>query len=146
MSKWRAKALKCFPAMRREIEATESIAALWVEMIARLHSHYRSGIQENVADSSDYVRAVCMYAAWCRTAESQSTQEAALIEFYESFPKFALQCPEPVYRKILADLVSNIGMAEVEKMGLALNESDLKRFHTDARQADDDRMRRSRKQ
>jgi hypothetical protein len=146
MSKWRAKALEYFPAMRTEIEATDSIVALWVEVIARLHSHYRSDIQENLADSSEYVRAVCMYAAWCRSAESQGTQEAALIEFYEHLPKFALQCPEPVYRKILADLVSNLGMAEIEKMGLALNESDLKTFRADAQQADDNRKRRPRKQ
>jgi hypothetical protein len=146
MSKWRAKALEHFPAMRMEIEATGSIANLWVELIARLHRHYRSGIQENPTEAPEYVRAVCTYAIWCSRSESQHTQDAALVEFYEYFPKFALECPEPVYWKILADLVSNIGMAEVERMGVGLNDSDLTRFHADARQADDDRKRKSRKQ
>jgi hypothetical protein len=143
MSKWRAQALEFFPAMRMEIEATESIANLWIALIARLHSHYRCSFQENPAESSEFVRAVCMYAIWCSRSESPGTQDAALVEFYEYFPKFALQCPEPVYRNILTDLVSNLGMAEVEKMGLILNASDLRRFLADARQADVDRKRRS---
>ena len=87
-----------------------------------------------------------MYAIWCDRSESQSTQEAAWIEFYEYFPEFALKCPEPVYRKIIADLVSNIGMAEVEKMGCSLDQTDHNKFLADARQADDDRKRKSQKQ
>jgi len=54
-----------------------------------------------------------------------------------------LKYPEAVYRRIVADLVSYIGMAEVEKMGCALTQSDLKKFLTDAHQADVDRKRRS---
>jgi len=58
-------------------------------------------------------------------------------------PGEALKYPEAVYRRIVADLVSYIGMAEVEKMGCALTQSDLKKFLTDAHQADVDRKRRS---
>jgi hypothetical protein len=145
MSKWRAKALECFPAMRTEIEATESIANLWVELIARLHGHYRSGIQENPNEPTEYVRAVCMYAIWCSKSESPRTQDAAFIEFYEYFPRFALQCPEPTYWKIVSDLLSNLGMAEVEKMGAILKDADRERFLADARRSDHDRTRKSRK-
>ena len=75
----------------------------------------------------------------------QYTREAAWTEFYEYLPGFAFQCPEPVYRKIIADLVSNIGMAEVEKMGCSLNQADRNKFLTDAQQAEDDRKRASQK-
>jgi len=143
MSKWRAKALEHFPAIRKEIEAADSISALWIELIAMLHSHYRSGVQDNQIEGAGYVRSVSMYAIWCSRSESQRIRDAALIEFYEYLPKFALECPETVYRRIVADLVSNIGMAEVAKMGAVLAEADRKRFLTDAHKADDDRKRKS---
>jgi len=141
-SAWRAKALEWFPAMRTEIQAAESIGQLWIELIARLQSHYR---EESPSESSELVRGVCMYAIWCTRSESQRIREAAFIEFYGYFPKFALQCPETVYRQILADLISNIGVIEVEKMGAALAQSDLNRFLADAHQADDGRKAKSKK-
>lgn len=80
-----------------------------------------------------------MYAVWCAGSESHRVQDAAVVEFYQYFPKFALECPEPVYRSILTDLVSNIGVAEVEKMGVRLNESDRKRFLVGACEVEDER-------
>ena len=68
-----------------------------------------------------------------------------MIEFYEYFPKFALQCPDSVYRKILDDLVSHIGIKEVRKMGAVLAQADLNLFLTDAQRVDDDRKRKSKK-
>jgi hypothetical protein len=124
-----------------EIEAAESVGGLWIELMARVHQHYGSGI-----DSPEFIRAVCMYAIWCDRSQSQQTQEAAWIEFYEYFPKFALKwCTEPVYRKIVADLVSNIGIAEIEKMGCSLEPADLDKFMADTRQADNHRKRKSQK-
>jgi hypothetical protein len=146
MSKWRAKALEYFPALRMEIQAADSVGGLWVDLIAHLHSYYRSGPEEKTKESPELIRAVSMYAIWCDKSESQCTQEAAWIEFYDYFPKFALQCPELVYREIIADLVLNIGMAEIEKMGCSLDQATHNRFLADARQADDDRRRKPQKQ
>jgi len=145
MSKWRTRAFECFPGMRSEIERAQSVADLWVELICRVHTHYRSGLHENAAEPSDFFHGVCLYATWCARSESHRVQDAAVVEFYQHFPRFALECPEPVYRSILAELVSNIGVAEVEKMGVGLKESDRERFIVNAREADDERRRRSRK-
>jgi len=145
MSKWRDKALEYFPALRVEIQAADSVARLWVDLIARLHSCYRSSPDETAKGSPELIRAVSMYAIWCDRSDCQCTREAAGIEFYEYFPKFALHCPQPVYRKIIADLVSNIGMPEVEKMGCSLDQTDRAKFLADARQAEDDRKRKSQK-
>ena len=106
----------------------------------------RATISKNARlKSAELVRAVCMYAIWCTRSESQRTREAGLIEFYQYFPKFALQCPDPVYLEILNDLISNIGIKEVEKMGATLAQADLNRFLMDAQSVDDDRKRRSKK-
>lgn len=128
--------------MRGEIQAAESVGELWIDLIARLHHNY---VDESPSESPELVRAICMYAIWCTRSESWRTREPALIEFYEYFPKFALHCPEPVYRQVVADLVSNIGLIEVEKMGATLAPADLKRFLTDAHQANDNLKKKSKK-
>jgi hypothetical protein len=145
MSKWRARALDVFPEMRAEIESAESVGRLWIELISRLHGHYSSAQHATPRESPDLFRAICLYAIWCVGSDSLETQQAAGIEFYFYLPRFALQSPDSVYRRFIRELVTNMPMAEIEKMGGSLKPSDLKRFLADVRQADEERQRRSRK-
>src|SRR5580658_8758506 len=87
----------------------------------------------------------CGYAIWCTGSDSREAQQAVGIEFYFCLPQFALRCPDPAYRRLIRELITNMPMAEREKMGGGLKPSDLKRFLADVRQAEDERRRRSRK-
>jgi hypothetical protein len=114
---------------------------LWIELILRVQAHYRSGDD----DPNEFVRSLLLYAVWCARSESPRTREAAFIEFYYWFPKFAMEGPEPVHRRVIADLVSILGMSEIEQMGAALRPPELKKFRTDAQAAADELRRRSQK-
>ena len=94
---------------------------------------------------SNSVRAICLYATWCTASDSPETQQAAAIEFYFYLPRFALQCPDSVYKRFIQELIANLPLMEITKMGGGLQPSDLKRFLADVRQAEDERRRRSRK-
>src|SRR5258707_12639995 len=109
MSMWRAKALECFPYLRSDIESAESIGALWIDLMARFKSHYRNEPGDQVGESPEFIRAVCLYAIWCAGSRSPGTIEAAWIEFYEYLPKNALQRPASTCKSIVRDMVANIG-------------------------------------
>src|ERR1700691_591717 len=72
--------------------------------------------------------AICLYAIWCTGSDSREAQQAAGVEFYFYLPQFALRCPDPAYRRFIRELITNMPMAEIEKMGGGLKPSDLKRF------------------
>jgi len=131
--------------MRAEIESTESVGSLWIELISRFHGHYSSEIEDAPTNSPALVRATCLYAIWCDRSESSTTQEAARIEFYEDLPTFALQCTRLNRQRLIRDLVANLGTEEIAKMGVSLGAADLERFQAEARSADGDRRRRSQK-
>ena len=145
VSKWRAKALELFPDMRADVQSAESVGGLWIELISRLESHYNSEPLATPGETSKLFRAICLYAIWCTRSDSLETQQAAEVEFYYSLPRFALQCPDLVYRRLTRELIANIGMTETEKMGGALKPGELKKFRADVRQAEDERQRRSQK-
>lgn len=146
MSKWRARALELFPEMRSEVESAKSVGALWIELIMRVHCQFSAETDAATQDSKNLFRAICLYATWCRAADSPKTQEAAAIEFYFDLPSNALRCPAPVYKRIIHELVANLPLREVEEMGGgSLQPDELKRFLRDVEQADDERRRRSQK-
>jgi hypothetical protein len=145
VSKWRARALELFPDMRTDIQSAESVGRLWTELILRLERHYSAHPNLATQDSPNLIRAICLYAAWCKGSDSAETREAAAINFYFELPRFALQRPASVYQRFIQELIENLPVMEIEKMGGALQPSDLKRFLADARQAEDERRQRSRK-
>lgn len=145
MSRWRARALELFPDMRSEIHSSESVGRFWIELTARFKDQYRSETGDEPKEPPTVIRNTCLYAVWCERSESPDTREAAGIEFYEYLPSFALQCPRPSYQRLIRDLVANLGIEEVEKMGVSLEPAESRRFLADARQANEDRRRRSRK-
>jgi hypothetical protein len=137
--------LECFPHMRSDIQFAESIGAFWIDLIANFQRLYGHEPHDELGEAPEFVRALCLYATWCAGSRSLSTRQAAWIEFYEYLPAFALRCPEIIYRRIVRDLVTNIGIGEVEKMGCSLKLSDLNRFLSCARESEDERKRRSQK-
>jgi hypothetical protein len=145
---WRAKALELFPQLRPEVEAAENVGSLWIELACRFQNYYSSGIEAE-EDSSKLIRAVCLYAIWCIRSDSHDTQQAALIEFYEVIPRFAISCTAFIYKRILNDLIQNLGIEEIERsagtIGGNMNPGELKKFLADVRQADYERQKRSRK-
>jgi len=145
VSRWRAKALDLFPGMRAEIQSAESIGRLWIELILRLERHYSAHPDAAIQDSPNLLRAICLYATWCKASGSPVTQEAAAINFYWELPRFALQRPASVYRQFIQELIETLPLVEMEKMGGCLQPSDMERFLADVRQAEDERRRRSRK-
>ena len=143
MSKWRAKALELFPDMRTEVESADSVGALGIELIMRLLCHYNADAA--TGDRPNLFRAICLYATWCKGSDSPKTQEVAAIEFYFGLPRFALLCPDSVYKRFIQDLTANLPLKEIEEMGSSLQPGDLKKFLADVRQAEDERRRRSQK-
>ena len=71
MSKWRARALELFPDMRTEVESADSVGALWIELIMRLQHHYDA--DEASRDDPNLFRSICLYATWCKGADSPKT-------------------------------------------------------------------------
>jgi len=149
MSQWRAKALELFPDMRPTIEAAESAGGLWIELAGRFKRYYSSLDGQEQKQSPNLIRAICLYAIWCTRSDSSTTREAAWIEFYEHVPRYAFRCKAPTYKRIIEDLVANIGLAEIEKssstFGTYMKPDQLKKFMADARLADRESQRRSRK-
>jgi len=145
VSKWRAKALDLFPGMRTEIQSAESIGRLWIELMLSLERHYSVHHDATTQDSSNPLRAICLYATWCRGSDSPVTREAAAISFYWELPRFGLQRPASVYKQFIRELTETLPLMEMEKMGGCLEPSDMERFLADIRQAEDERRRRSRK-
>jgi hypothetical protein len=140
MSKWRAKALELFPDMRSEIQSAESIGRLWIELMARFERYYGPASNQTKEPSSQ-VRATALYASWCSRSESLEVQEPAHIEFYEYLPRFALQCSDANFKRIIRDLVRTLGIAEIEKMGCSLKAGDLKRFLATAKDLEEEARR-----
>jgi len=145
VSKWRARALDLFPDMRMDIQSAESVGRLWIELILRLEPHYSAHPDVATQDSPNLLRAICFFATWCKASDSPETREAAAIHFYFELPRFALQRPASVYKRFIQELIASLPVMEIEKMGGALQPSDMKRFLADVRQADDERRQRSRK-
>jgi hypothetical protein len=141
VSKWRARALDLFPDMRTNIETAESVGRLWIELILRLERHYSAHPYGATQDSPNLLRAICLYATWCKGSDSPETRQAAAIEFYFELPRFAL--PASVYKRFIQDLIANLPLMEIEQMGGGLQPSDIKRFLADVRQAEDERRQRS---
>jgi hypothetical protein len=148
MSQWRAKALELFPDMRSTIEAAESVGALWIELAVRFQRYYSSLDGPEQQESHELIRAICLYAIWCARSDSSTAREAAWIEFYENVPRYAFRCKADTYKKIIEDLVANVGLAEIEKFpafGAYMKPDQLKKFMGDVRQADHERQQCSRK-
>jgi len=146
MDDWRAKALQLFPNMHSEIRSAESVGTFWIELASRFHRHYDNASGKG---SPKLIRAIYLYAIWCTRSKSPDTQQAAWIEFYENLPRFALQCEPTIYKAILRDLVANIGMDEIEKsagtIGAYMKPGQIDKFLEDARFANQERQRISRK-
>lgn len=149
MDDWRAKALQLFPDMHSEIQSAESVGTLWIELASRFHRCYGKASSETLEQPPTFIRAICLYAIWCTGSGCPDTQQAAWIEFYEDVPRYALQCKPTVYKAILKDLVANMGIEEIEKsagtIGAYLKPGQIERFLADARQANQERQRISRK-
>jgi len=145
VSKWRARALDLFPDMRTDIQSAESVGRLWIELLLRLERHYSSHPDVATQDSPNLLRAICLYATWCKGSDSPETREAAAINFYFELPRFALQRPASIYKQFIQELIANLPVREIEKMDGVLQPSDMKRFLADVRQAEDERRQRSRK-
>jgi hypothetical protein len=149
MSAWRAKALELFPSLRCEVEAAKTVGFLWIELVSRFQRCYDSEMAVAQNGSTELLRSICLYAIWCTRSDSFATQEAALIQFYEGIPRFAIQSESSRYKRIVADLIQNLGLAEIEKSAgttaIALRSDELKKFLADARQAENERQKRLRK-
>lgn len=149
MSAWRARALELFPSLRCEVEAAKTVGFLSIELVSRFQRYYDSEIAVAQNGSTELLRSICLYAIWCTRSDSLATQEAAFIQFYEGIPRFAIQSESYRYKRIVADLSQNLGLAEIEKsagrIAIALGSDELKRFLADARQAENDRQKRLRK-
>ena len=143
MSKWRARALELFPDMRTEVESADSVGALWIELTMRLQQH--DDANDASQDDPNLFRSICLYATWCKGADSPKTQGVAAIEFYLGLPRFALRSREFVYKRFIQDLIANLPLEQIEEMGSSLQPGDLKRFLADVRQAEDERRHRSQK-
>jgi hypothetical protein len=81
MSVWRRVALERFPDLRSQIERTESVGMLWIE----LYSTFCRAHEEPV--DNDLIRRFYLYAWWC-LKESKSTEvsDKAGMGFYEELP------------------------------------------------------------
>src|SRR4051812_7033105 len=121
MSAWRAKALELFPEIRSTVESAPSIADLWVELAVQFQRHYTGAPEAGTAPT---IHPICLYAAWCTGSSSQAVCEAASIEFYEYLPRFALALPEEGCKRVVRDIVANIGTAELKKMGCTLERAE----------------------
>ena len=131
--------------MRTDIQSAESVGRLWIELILRLERHYSAHPDVATQDSPNLLRAICLYATWCTGSDSPETREAAAINFYFELPRFALQRSASVYKRFIQDLIENLPVMEIEKMGGCLQPSDMETFLADVRQAEEERRQRSRK-
>ena len=149
MSRWRAKALELFPDLRSEIQSSESGGSLWIELVVRFQRHYEPPNDGESKESPEFIRAICPYAIWCTRSKSFTIQEPAYIGFYEGLARFALSCKPQIYKKIIGDLIANVGLAELEKqsgnIGAYMKPDKVEKFFEDARQAENERGRRLRK-
>ena len=149
MDAWRDRALQLFPDMQPQIRSAESIGDFWIELAARFHRYYSHASGEGHYESPTLIRAICLYAIWCTKSESPDVQQAAWIEFYEGLPLFALRCEPTVYKAIVKDLVASVGIEEIEKsagtIGTRMKPGQIEKFLADARQANQERERISRK-
>jgi hypothetical protein len=119
MSKWRERALELLPDMRADIEKAESVTMLWVELEVRYRRYY-DRLSEGVGQGgAQLIRPIYAYAIWCSRAESAETSDAATIGFYYGIPVNAFntfRSDPSKYEHILEDLVSNLGLPEIERM------------------------------
>jgi hypothetical protein len=149
MSKWRGKALELFPDMRPTVQAAATPGELWIELSARLQTHYSSSPESAPESSSDFARKVHMYALWCHSAADWHTKEAAGIEFFESIVPFAIRSGKSVYDRIVEDLVAYIGVPTIKNsavsFGYSLSPERLEHFLKQVDEAAKRRARRSAK-
>ena len=139
MSKWRARALELFPDMRTEIQSSASVGRLWIELGLRLEGVYSADDSVATQDSPNLLRAICLYATWCKGSDSPKTREVAAIEFYLGLPQFALRSRDSVYKRFIQDLITHLPLKQIEEMGSSLQLGEMKRFLADVRQAKDER-------
>jgi hypothetical protein len=148
-SDWRAKALELFPDMHSEIESADRLGRFWCDLSARFQQHYDPKYEYDASNTPGIIRSICLYAIWCTKSDSFKIQEPALIEFYQGVPRFAMNCKPSIYKSIIDDLVANLGITELETksgdIGYSLNTYEKNKFMADARQAELERLRRSRK-
>jgi hypothetical protein len=146
---WRAKALELFPDMSSEIESADRLGRFWCDLSGRFQQHYETKYQDNSTNSPGIIRSICLYAIWCTGSDSFKIREPALIEFYQAVPRFALNCKPSIYKSIIDDLVANLGISDLETksgdIGYSMDADEKKKFIADARQAELERQRRSRK-
>jgi hypothetical protein len=149
MSAWRTKALELFPEMRSEVESAQSAGVLWIELISRFREFYNPVSETQRSEPPNLIRNICMFAIWCTRVNAADVQQGAWIEFYEGVPQFAFQSRPSVYKRIIRDLVSSLGISEVEKstgtMLAHLTAEQQKKFMADLEQAEYERQRRSSK-
>lgn len=149
LSAWRARALELFPSLSSEIQAAETVSSLWIELFCRLQQYYDSETDAADASSRTLIRSICLYAIWCTRSHSPKTREAAWIGFYEDVGHLAAHSKPSTYKRILKDMVENLGIEEIERSPQAfaarLRPNEFKKFLTDARHAESERLRSSQK-
>jgi hypothetical protein len=146
MSKWRARAIQLFPELQPEIQRSATIGELWIELSAKLHSHYTTSSESTAESCVTFARNVHLYALWCHGAADWRTKEAAGIEFFESIVRFAIRSGKLVYQRIVDDLVDYIGVPTIKNnavsFGYGLSPGQLENF---LRQVDEAARRRARR-
>jgi hypothetical protein len=149
LSRWRAKALELFPEMRSEIQTAETVGAVWVTLAFRFQGSYDAEQSTDEMERRKLIRNICLYAVWCTRSKSFDAQQAAWISFYEGLPKFAIRCEPSIYKKIVRELIENLGIEEIERSAgtitAYMTSAESKKFLADVRQAEQERQKRSRK-
>lgn len=149
MSRWRAKALELFPEMRIEIDQADSPGAFSVELAGRRRRHYDPSGRDQTKEPRNFIRSVCLYAAWSEAAKSGKTREAAGIGFYEQIIRDAFSFNSAARKALIEDLVAHLGISKVESMakvfGSYVGLERANQFRKQAWEAEENRRRRSTK-
>jgi hypothetical protein len=81
MSAWRRTALAALPGLRREIDESESVGDLWVELRMRFAAAHRNPVDEET------IRGVYSFATWCLVeSRNADIETSAICHFYEHLP------------------------------------------------------------
>lgn|SRR5215472_3398789 len=142
MSQWRKRAIEVFPDIRARIHEAGSLGQLWCDLWHRFRQSY-----EGQPSSSVRIRSIYLYAVWCTKSPSFEVQQAAWMHFYEDVVWFAFQCKEPLYRRVVQDLVLNLGLSEIEALrgtlGYLIDSEQIDKLMADAEEIDYQLRRRS---
>jgi hypothetical protein len=116
MSTWRRKAIELFPDRKIEIEKSESVGMLWVELSMHFRLHYGESEEE-----VSFAAAVYRYLRWCiLESRDVDTYNAACIGFAEDIARFSREQDEDTYHQIVRDLALNFDRLEVRKLAPCL--------------------------